>query len=87
MAVFAGCWQELGRYTSQSEADLALITKLLRITRDDPAMADLLFRMSGLMDEKWERVDYKEWTLDRAMSYGPETRNRMESTSSRGVRI
>jgi len=66
-ALCAGKWQELGRYTSQSEADLALVTKLLRVTRRDPALADLLFRMSGLMDQKWERVDYRERTLDRAM--------------------
>jgi len=65
--LFAGRWQELGRYPSESEADLALVTKLLRITRRDPALADLLFRMSGLMDEKWERVDYRERTLDRAI--------------------
>src|SRR5579862_7896733 len=64
-ALCRGEWE--GRYTSQSEADLALSSKLLKITDGDQDLADRLFRQSGLNREKWERrQDYRKRTLELA---------------------
>ena len=53
-------------YPSHSEADLALIAHLLFWTGGDEVRADRLFRESGLMRDKWDRVDYRSKTLDYA---------------------
>jgi hypothetical protein len=67
---FARLWdgQWKGHYASQSEADLALCTKLAFWTNNDPARIDALFRRSGLMREKWERADYRNITIAKAMN-------------------
>lgn len=49
----SGQWE--GRYPSQSEADMALCNMLAFWTGRDAARMDSLFRMSGLMRDKWDR--------------------------------
>jgi hypothetical protein len=65
------CWAGLdlwhGRHVGDhSRADLKLCDELARWCGPDPERIDRLFRESGLMREKWERVDYRERTIDRA---------------------
>ena len=67
-ALWAGDWRS--RYGSQSEADLALCSHLAFWCDGDAARVDTLFRQSGLMREKWNRADYRGWTLERACSGG-----------------
>lgn len=54
-------------YSSHSEADLALCAHLAYWTGGDPARIDALFRSSGLMRPKWERDDYRQRTIERAL--------------------
>src|SRR5215203_2721743 len=54
-------------YTSVSEADQALCSLLAFWTGPDPAKIDELFRESGLYREKWERPDYRERTVHKAL--------------------
>lgn len=68
-------------YSSQSEADLALCTMLAFWCQKDVNAIDSLFRKSGLYREKWEREDYRESTLNRAISltsdtYSPKKQNK-----------
>jgi putative DNA primase/helicase len=63
--LWAGQWQ--GEYASQSEADLALCSLLAFWTAGDAGRIDRLFRQSGLMREKWDRADYREATIGRAL--------------------
>ena len=51
-----------------SVADLALCSILVFWTRGHREQADRLFRQSDLMREKWNRVDYRERTFDKALS-------------------
>lgn len=60
-------------YSSQSEADLSLCTMLAFWCQKDAAAIDSLFRKSGLFREKWEREDYREYTLNKAISQTTET--------------
>lgn len=53
-------------YPSQSEADLALCSKLSFYCGRDPDQVDRIFRDSLLMREKWDREDYRLNTLARA---------------------
>jgi hypothetical protein len=55
-------------YASDSEADLALCDLLAFWAGPDPARIDQLFRGSARMREKWERADYRERTIDKALS-------------------
>lgn len=58
-------------YTSHSEADLALVSHLAFWTGGDMARIDTLFRQSGLYrDDKWNRVDYRERTITKALEQG-----------------
>lgn len=66
-----GQWQ--GDYASQSEADLALCMKLAFWTGRDAGLIDSYFRRSGLMREKWNRQDYRETTIARAIEQTTET--------------
>ncbi len=50
-----------------SAADLALCNKLVNIYGRDAKVIDEVFRQSGLMRDKWEREDYRQWTILRAM--------------------
>jgi P4 family phage/plasmid primase-like protien len=60
-----GEWQL--NFPSQSEADLALCQMLAFWTAKDSARIDSLFRQSGLMREKWNRDDYREPTIAKAI--------------------
>jgi len=51
-----------------SAADLALCSHLMFWTGNDKARTDNLFRQSGLYRTKWERPDYREATLEKAMA-------------------
>lgn len=50
-----------------SRADLALCNMLAFWTGRDPNRMDRIFRGSGLYREKWERADYRGWTIDKAI--------------------
>ena len=64
-ALWEGRWQ--GEYSSQSEADLALCSLLKFWCGGDAARIDRLFRQSGLHRPKWERADYREATISKAL--------------------
>ncbi len=51
-----------------SEADLALCAMLAFWARPDPERIDRLFRQSGLYRKKWQRIDYRERTIARALN-------------------
>lgn len=59
-------------YNSQSEADLALCNDLAFWCRCDTAMMDGVFRLSGLMRDKWDRRQsgstYGALTIQKAIS-------------------
>src|SRR5207245_4467977 len=57
-----------GLYTSQSEADAALCVMLARKHDCDPVIIDAEFRKSGLYRDKWDRQDYRDRTIDNAIS-------------------
>jgi hypothetical protein len=54
-------------YPSQSEADMALAT-LLAIKHGDAAKIDDDFRESALYRAKWEREDYRNGTIQKALA-------------------
>ncbi len=57
-----------GHNGDDSAADLALCSHLMFWTGNDKARTDKLFRQSGLYRTKWERCDYREATLEKAMA-------------------
>jgi hypothetical protein len=57
-------------YQSESEADQALLSALAFWTGPDPDQLDRLFRSSGLMRDKWERQDYRDRTIAKALEGG-----------------
>lgn len=61
--LYEGKWQ--GRYKSQSEADLAFCNLLAYWTECDREQMDRIFRASGLMRDKWDRLG--ESTIDKAI--------------------
>jgi primase-polymerase (primpol)-like protein len=68
-ALFTRLWQ--GRtegYSSRSEADLALVSVLVFWTGGDEGRVDRLFRASGLYRPKWDRGEYRQATIDRALA-------------------
>jgi primase-polymerase (primpol)-like protein len=54
-------------YGSQSEADLALCTIVAFRAGNNPDAIDSIFRMSALMREKWDREDYRDRTIEKAI--------------------
>jgi len=71
---FRQLWEgDISGYPSQSEADQALCNKLAFWVGTDPARIDALFRRSGLNREKWNREDYRQRTIERAISQARET--------------
>jgi hypothetical protein len=71
---FRRLWNgDISGYPSQSEADSALVMKLLFFTGKDSQRTDALFRQSGLMREKWERQDYRQRTIEHALRLVKET--------------
>ncbi len=63
--LYAGDWR--ATHGSQSQADLALCGMLSFWTQGDAQRIDRLFRRSGLMRSKWDRRDYRERTIERAI--------------------
>ena len=55
-----------GHAGDESAADLALLS-MLAFWTSDPDQLDRLFRLSGLYRDKWERLDYRERTIARAL--------------------
>lgn len=65
---FWALWNgDYSAYSSQSEADLALINELAFWTGPDESRLDQLFRSSGLMREKWDREDYRARTINKSL--------------------
>ena len=68
--LFEGSWQ--GRYSSQSEADMAFCSMLAFWFGCDFERMDNIFRKSGLMREKWDRKQsgstYGALTLNKAIN-------------------
>jgi primase-polymerase (primpol)-like protein len=54
-------------YSSDSEADCSLCRLLAFWTGPDPDHIDHLFRSSRLMRSKWERSDYRDKTIGKAL--------------------
>ena len=63
--LWKGDWEN--DYPSQSEADLALASMLAFYTGPNEKLLDELFRQSGLYRDKWERGDYRERVLAKAL--------------------
>jgi len=58
---FKKLWDgDISGYPSQSEADLALVGKLARLTRGNAEQVDRLFRQSGLMRLKWDEKHHAD---------------------------
>jgi hypothetical protein len=62
--LWAGDWSG---YPSHSEGDLALAALLGFWVGPDLHRIDALFRQSGLMRPKWQRADYRQRTITRAL--------------------
>ena len=71
---FEALWRgDANGYTSDSEADQALISLLAFYTQDEEQL-DRLYRRSGLCRHKWtERADYRRRTIETALSNLSET--------------
>lgn len=54
-------------YPSQSEADLALCQMIAYRHQNNREVINDVFRLSGLYRDKWERADYRESTIDKAI--------------------
>lgn len=66
---FRQLWNgDTSEHPSHSEADLALCGLLTFWTGGDRQRIDRLFRQSGLYREKWDRDDYRERTIKKALS-------------------
>jgi hypothetical protein len=65
----AGNWTEYG-YGSQSEADLAFCSEIAFWT-DDPDQIYRIVCASGLYDDKWDRDDYRQMTIGKALAGQP----------------
>src|SRR3569623_3637767 len=67
---FKRLWNgDITGYPSASEADAALCEKLAFYTGKDPEAIDRAFRASGLMRDKWDREDYRDRTIERAVKW------------------
>lgn len=64
--LYDGNWQALG-YNSLSEADQGLCNYLAFWLNKDPYLMDEAFRRSELCREKWNRTDYRNWTINKAI--------------------
>ncbi len=58
---------DFSAYGSQSEADQALCNYIAFYTQD-PEQIDRLFSKSRLYRSKWDRKDYKSWTINKALN-------------------
>lgn len=75
-------------YDSQSEADLALCSLIAYYTQDKEQI-DHIFKTSGLYrHDKWEREDYRDRTIDKALQgiteiYSPDKRTKGKMKSDK----
>jgi primase-polymerase (primpol)-like protein len=67
-ARFRQLYDELPTRPNHSEEDLELSGMLAFWTVRDPAQIDQLFRGSKLMRQKWERTDYRNATIQKAIA-------------------
>lgn len=69
-ATFDRLWRgdTSGNHDDDSSADLALCNLLAFWCGNDPARIDRLFRQSGLYRAKWEREDYRDATIGKALA-------------------
>lgn len=66
---FARLWRgDTSGHPSHSEADLALVGLLAFWTGGDRGRMSGLFEQSGLYREKWDRDDYRDRTIEKALS-------------------
>jgi hypothetical protein len=70
--LFAGEWAKATKvdgasFSSASEADLSLCNMLVAGGAQTIAECMAVIRLSGLYDEKWERKDYQERTIGKAL--------------------
>lgn len=87
---FGALWNGDFLGKSHSEADLALCSMLAFWCGGDSAQMDRLFRQSALYREKWERKDYREETLRKAVTgctetYSPMIKARASEDFSEGL--
>lgn len=54
-------------FGSQSEAELALCCIIAKFTGNKPELVDKVFRKTKLYRDKWERDDYRNQTIDKAI--------------------
>ena len=69
---FSRLWSgDFSDYSSQSEADLALCSRIAfwwKVpTTGDRSAIDRIFRRSGLYRPKWDRGDYRQMTINKAL--------------------
>lgn len=69
-ALMAG---DLSGYGEDASAADAALCSLVAFYSRDPSVIDAVVRRSGLYREKWERVDYRERTIERALETVTET--------------
>lgn len=66
-----GNWKDWG-YSSQSQADMALVGALMFFCRNNKTVVDRLFRKSDLYRDKWDEMrgtmTYGEWTMENSRS-------------------
>jgi hypothetical protein len=62
--LYSGDWDG---YTSQSQADLALCSLIAFYTGADPVKINEVFMGSGLYRSKWNRDDYRDSTIAKAL--------------------
>jgi len=77
--LYDGHWE--GDYPSQSEADLAFCCIAAYWTGRDPERINSWLRSSGLYREKWDRADYRERTIAKAIETTREVYNPVAATS------
>ena len=84
--LFDGLWKELN-YPSISEADQALCNLLAYWTNCNPVVIDHMFRKSKLYRDKWEREDYREGTIDKAIELARQKNQTDNNATSTGLPI
>ncbi len=77
---FSRLWSgDTDGYGSESEADLALVSMISFYTGPDPVRIDSLFRQSGMVRQKWDRDDYRERTISKALERGEFYKGNMDT--------
>ena len=66
-ALHAGRFVEVNPTWSHSEADIAYVSHLVYWTNGDVQQIDRLFRASALYRKKWDKVGYRQLTMNKAL--------------------